>query len=150
MRFRKLQIAWSVGWGVIALLLVMLWVRSYWWWDSTTFIPEHSLASKEGKLLWDTPLAAIPRPGTAMPAALPPQSGIHSFRLDHIIIMPMDERVGFYRGRARSVPIWIAVVAAFGLGAVVWCPPRYSLRTMLVATALVAVALGVGVRWFRG
>src|SRR5262245_41811296 len=29
MRFRKLRIAWSVVWGVVAVLLVVLWVRSY-------------------------------------------------------------------------------------------------------------------------
>ena len=27
-RFRKLRIAWSVGWGVLAVLLIVLWVRS--------------------------------------------------------------------------------------------------------------------------
>jgi hypothetical protein len=30
MKHRKLRIAWSVAWGVIAVLLVALWVRSYW------------------------------------------------------------------------------------------------------------------------
>src|SRR4029079_4558075 len=29
MRFRKLRIAWSVLWGFAAVLLVVLWVRSY-------------------------------------------------------------------------------------------------------------------------
>jgi hypothetical protein len=29
MRFRKLRIAWSVGWGIICVLLIVLWVRSY-------------------------------------------------------------------------------------------------------------------------
>src|SRR5262245_49963380 len=33
MRFRKLRIAWSVFWGVACLLLIVLWVRSYWWND---------------------------------------------------------------------------------------------------------------------
>jgi hypothetical protein len=30
MRFRKLRIAWSVVCGIFWLLLIMLWVRSYW------------------------------------------------------------------------------------------------------------------------
>src|SRR4051812_42704575 len=34
MRFRKLRIAWSVFWGVACLVLILLWVRSYWYWDS--------------------------------------------------------------------------------------------------------------------
>src|SRR3954469_25199078 len=29
MKYRKLRIAWSVGWGVSAVLLMALWVRSY-------------------------------------------------------------------------------------------------------------------------
>jgi hypothetical protein len=30
MTFRKLRIAWSVFWGVACVLMVVLWVRSYW------------------------------------------------------------------------------------------------------------------------
>ena len=29
MKFRKLRITWSMTWGVLALLLIVLWVRSY-------------------------------------------------------------------------------------------------------------------------
>src|SRR5262245_21096640 len=31
MRFRKLRIAWSVVWGIACLLVIVLWVKSYWW-----------------------------------------------------------------------------------------------------------------------
>src|SRR4051794_31206678 len=37
MRYRKVRIAWSVVWGVVAVLLIVLWVRSYWWVDSLQF-----------------------------------------------------------------------------------------------------------------
>src|SRR6476659_1067575 len=30
LRFRKLRIAWSVFWGLACVLLIVLWVRSYW------------------------------------------------------------------------------------------------------------------------
>src|SRR3954453_9683000 len=40
MKFRKLRIAWSVFWGVAAVLLVVLWVRSYWQ-KYTLVIPRH-------------------------------------------------------------------------------------------------------------
>src|SRR6187200_769128 len=33
MRFRKLRIAWSVFWALACVLLIVLWVRSYWWCD---------------------------------------------------------------------------------------------------------------------
>src|SRR5262245_24453789 len=32
-RYRKLRIAWSAVCGVVCLLLIVLWVRSYWWAD---------------------------------------------------------------------------------------------------------------------
>src|SRR6476660_5357855 len=31
LRFRTLRIAWSVFWGLACVLLIVLWVRSYWW-----------------------------------------------------------------------------------------------------------------------
>jgi hypothetical protein len=34
MKYRKLRIAWSVGWGVLCLLLIVLWVRSDHWADA--------------------------------------------------------------------------------------------------------------------
>src|SRR6478609_241719 len=37
MRFRKLRIAWSVGCGIACVLLIVLWVRSYWWFDNVNF-----------------------------------------------------------------------------------------------------------------
>src|SRR3954447_9768164 len=30
LKYRKLRIAWSVFWGLTCVLLVVLWVRSYW------------------------------------------------------------------------------------------------------------------------
>src|SRR3954452_15550514 len=33
MRFRNLRIAWSVAWGLACVLLIVFWVRSYWWND---------------------------------------------------------------------------------------------------------------------
>jgi hypothetical protein len=37
MRYRKLRVAWSVVWGLAAVLLVVLWVRISWWLDSLQF-----------------------------------------------------------------------------------------------------------------
>jgi len=38
MAYRKLRITWSVAWGMVAVLLCVLWVRSYWWMDQQTSI----------------------------------------------------------------------------------------------------------------
>src|SRR3954470_16105716 len=46
LRFRKLRIAWSVFWGLACVLLVVLWVRSYWRFDTVTaWIPERGLTT---------------------------------------------------------------------------------------------------------
>src|SRR5690348_2515574 len=37
MRFRKLRIGWSVVWGVLAVLLGVFWVRSFWWRESVVY-----------------------------------------------------------------------------------------------------------------
>src|SRR3954469_13810361 len=45
MRFRKLRIAWSVFWGLAAVLLVMLCMRSYWWQDGFAYDRTSGLTS---------------------------------------------------------------------------------------------------------
>jgi hypothetical protein len=37
MKHRKLRIAWSVGWGVVGLLLTVCWIRSQYYVDSISF-----------------------------------------------------------------------------------------------------------------
>src|SRR6476646_1576226 len=43
MKYRKLRIAWSVFWGLAAVLLIVLWVRSYWYseWINYSSPPSH-------------------------------------------------------------------------------------------------------------
>ncbi len=67
MRFRKLRIAWSVAWGILAVLLCVLWVRSYKIADIvsghiTTF-KTFSITSDKGRFLaWLNTAAPILRP----------------------------------------------------------------------------------------
>src|SRR4029079_3358407 len=42
MRYRKLRIAWSVAWGVVAVLLIVLWVQSYWWFNHAQYIASNN------------------------------------------------------------------------------------------------------------
>src|SRR6476619_8397745 len=53
MRYRKLRIAWSVVWGVVALPLVVLWVRSYWYdeWIYASHRMSVGAESVRGKLM---------------------------------------------------------------------------------------------------
>jgi hypothetical protein len=74
MRFRKLQIAWSVVWGVVAVLLIVLWMRSYWWTDSAwRYTPNGGMRvdSLYGKIIFKAasrPTEAVRgRPSYALP-----------------------------------------------------------------------------------
>src|SRR6476620_9083369 len=51
---RKLRIAWSVGWGIAAMMLVVLWVGSYSYYHEVS-CPTGSVMSERGRLLWYSP-----------------------------------------------------------------------------------------------
>src|SRR4029079_6900571 len=76
MRFRKLRIAWSVLCAIACVLLIALWVRSYWWWDwynsGTVARANVTIGSTEGELgiiirLGTLPDAPRPYSLTAIP-----------------------------------------------------------------------------------
>jgi hypothetical protein len=52
-KYRKLRIGWSVAWGVVAVLIGLLWVRSYSWWDNVEWPAMHThsvyLVSLQGR-----------------------------------------------------------------------------------------------------
>src|SRR5262245_16243948 len=57
MRFRKLRIAWSVVWGIAAVLLIVLWVRSFNRFDDLAFLFNNSqsivaVQTEPGSLVW--------------------------------------------------------------------------------------------------
>jgi hypothetical protein len=138
MRYRNLRIAWSVVWGLAAVLLIVLWVRSYTWMDTTGFIADHVLASIQGKLLWDAPLNVIARPGSPSLVTYSTArfGGTYSLPLDAIVVTPGPGGSG--------IPIWIPTLIAAVLASMPWMSKRrFSLRTLLIATTLVAGVLGL-------
>ena len=74
MKHRKLRIAWSVAWGVVAVLLCVLWVRSYWKSDGfAKFAPNQVRTSLESR--W-----ALLYAFTYMLIATPDNDGAREFR----------------------------------------------------------------------
>src|SRR5690349_16231471 len=54
MTYRKLRIAWSVVWGLAAVLLIVLWVRSYWSADTVAYFHDcqiYGITAERGNLL---------------------------------------------------------------------------------------------------
>jgi hypothetical protein len=149
MRFRKLRIAWSVLCGIVCLLLIILWVRSYGQDEHVQFqfvYPQLFAHSVQG-------LFCI---------------GVSSNSFaDHVFylngqsnatneVRARDLRAEYFQytnaggfGVLRSpqsfvilAPHWIYVALAGGLAASPWIPSRFSLRTLLIATTLLALILG--------
>ena len=116
MRFRKLRIAWSVAWGVVAVLQIVLWVRSYGDTDPAEFIGVPVWAINGSIRIYDPS---------------PPPATISE---DSIYIG--DECIGL-------LPIWSLATGAIAFASLPWLPWRFNLRTLLIATTLVAVVLGM-------
>ena len=140
MRFRKLRIAWSVGCGIACVLLIVLWVRSRYAYDGIIGpLPGSGffMMSRSGGLG-----AAIHRKKWARGWS------VYSVRAQEVKL-PYHTALGFveymvdaevYRVR---LPNWCLILISVAFAAVPWMQMRFSLRTLLIATTLVAVALGL-------
>jgi hypothetical protein len=150
MRFRKLRIAWSVGCSLACLLLIVLWVRSYW--TSYFFRSMNSIVcvacdSNLGEIecsFWRAGQAPFPLVANNLefdsykPQQQPECVG-ESVGLSETQ-MPMGEHLW-----DAWFPHWFASIVAVIFAATPWIrwSNRFSLRTLLFATTLVAVLLGL-------
>jgi hypothetical protein len=151
MNHRKLRIAWSVGWGLLAVLLVVLWVRSYWWVDqafirfSDDFTPGVATCQRGFAFVTD----ALPEDSPQLPPF-----EVQSFRRDDPSVLGidlMDEVLeqgtfGHYLVVPYVMPALIVTVLTF----IPWLRWRFSLRSLLIAVTLVAVVLGFVAYAVRG
>jgi hypothetical protein len=142
MKHRKLRIAWSVAWGVVALLLCVLWVRSYWY-EDVAFDVSGGLRTQVMSLSGSISLSLVEEPGSERRfitgPIINPRTVIHA---------PQFSFLGFIVNRQPNatttvVPYWLLVSLCAGLAASAWHLWRFSLRTLLIATTLVAVVLGI-------
>jgi hypothetical protein len=114
MRFRKLRIAWSVGCGIVAVLFCVLWVWSH-------FHPylEHFYSSTNWRL------------------GILNGEGWVAFNLVR------EDGSGEPSGMIEG-PHWLMIFLAVVAAPVPWLlSNRFSLRTLLIATTLIAVVLGL-------
>ncbi len=152
MKHRKLRMAWSVAWGIVAVLLVALWVRSLSYSDSASaplpggrgFIVE-SVGSRTDiqlyyalRLPWHTQTYSLKEIGTVFSPE--PLEGLG------FDFYPRETYCGL------TLPYWFNVLLTFGVTVCPWIRlewfRRFSVRTLLIATTLVAVGLGLIV-WLR-
>jgi hypothetical protein len=150
MTFRKLRIAWSVFWGLACILLVALWVRSYWRLDYCK-IPIGALhihTIKGGIIFFALPqrpdwkAGSVPMRYVAHhPVLSSPYSGWSTAGGFTISEEPPAPHLHL----SFIAPIIVAAAA----GVLVWIPIQFSLRTLLIVTTVVAAVLGLAVYTFR-
>jgi hypothetical protein len=148
MRYRKLRIAWSVVWGVACVLLIALWVRSYWWADELRNPAGTVAMSVQGKVHFSGAAEFYPHE----------QLGNGTYYLGmnlwlyHILIERRPSAAAYRHGYIVNspttkivLPYLLIVGTTIFLAAAPWIrlSSRFSLRTLLIATTLVAVVLGL-------
>ena len=148
MRFRKLRIAFSATCGIACVLLIVLWVRSY-----------HFDDMVDGPLKGGKAAFVQSRAGRIMFGMGPlyhddPWQWRVSGRFKHVDQVMAgtykDEFLGFQVEIGTRiffhVPHWFGILLFASVATVAaapWIRPRFSLRTLLIATTLVAVVLGL-------
>ena len=157
MKYRKLRIAWSVAWGVVAVLLCVLWVRSYWWFDVLSLNTRgHAWSAMvlRGDLGVQIVPTVVPAPVLEWHIGVTPAPAEHTYSLfDGTQMRAMRILAGVHFGTSVAVtaawfPFPLILVATLLTGALPWLRWRFSLRTLLIATTLIAVIMGLVV-WLR-
>lgn len=139
---RYFKIGWTIACATAAVLTVVLWVRSYWWWDvyNSGMVGRQSatVGSSQGWLGIVVRIGDLPGRAYSL-GAIP-------YEVEHVEDMHWEWHASRYPWGGREyefqIPYWFPVGGAVVLGAATWMPWRFSLRTMLIAITLLAVALG--------
>jgi hypothetical protein len=161
MSFRKLRIVFSVAFGMICILLIALWVRSYSRMDQ---IYGHTSPTKVlhfGSMCGQLTFRYITDyRGTGIVRNWRPEGESVSEILkrrqrwpakDDLLVYRFESPFGFgWESYGFYLPHWTLALAA-GAGCIALSVPwtcRFSLRALLIATTAVAAALGV-IAWAR-
>jgi hypothetical protein len=146
-RFRKLRIAWSVAWGILCLLLCVLWVRSYSFLELFTKIDgdgiKTTIGSEVGTIYLARFDAVVGYRGSINSSA----SHDWKFRRGS----PVDSNFAQFAWKRKpggfyvALPHWSLAASAALAGRVIWFPWfrwRFRLRTLLIGMTVVAAILG--------
>src|SRR5262245_35046945 len=62
---RGLRIAWSVWWGTLCVLMIALWIRSFWCWDDAVLrlssVAVHPISAEGRIVIWFQPAPVAKR-----------------------------------------------------------------------------------------
>jgi hypothetical protein len=147
---RKLRIAFSAACGMVCLLLVALWVRSYQ--NPNGPYPSHSWrnvawSSQSGRVVFWTPVFVddlyyrnLLGLNSSGPVPAPPTWTNHELHLAGI-----DLTWSSWRSWSLAVRYWFLTMIPSAIAVAPWIKwsRRFSLRTLLVGMTLAAIGLGL-------
>jgi hypothetical protein len=139
MRLSKLRIAWPVFSGLAAVLLIVFWVRSYWIYDYGYKGRGNGLhltvGSNDGALFLINMKLPFNGPTSPSPSWMfRSQKASDSRAPFELTLTPGNTRV--------RVPYLSLVLPIAAIAMAPWLRFQFSLRTLLIATTLVALLLG--------
>jgi hypothetical protein len=141
MKHRKLRIAWSVAWGIAAVLLVMGWMRSHWKLD-VVGTGNYAVMSNDGVVAFIHDTSAH-LPFNLLVAPMDPYY-LNRMRFSEVVHEAMGFAISGNAGsRVVIVPYWSLVLVStvsLPIPFINWSN-RFSLRTLLIATTLIAIGL---------
>ena len=155
------RIVWSVVWGLLAVLLCLLWVRSYWWQDTLHLnyagrdTPNYSgtktvnLTSAQGRIaVSNLPMRWAPRIATnhsAISDTFQPFDYTDDFGNTPSATWFRVMRWSKPKHTSVEFPNWSLAFCFSALAVAPWLcwSNRFGLRTLLIATTLIAVLLGL-------
>src|SRR4051794_29631502 len=134
MSYRQLRIAFSVLCGITCLLLIALGVRSYSYVDFTKVLG-HEITTWRGRLFLDETFLHTPTNFDDDDV----QSTLRSYYTFDVLTTTADDASRF--GEGWAVSFWPLVGVTVSFVAAPWIRWRFSLRTLLIATTLVAMVV---------
>jgi hypothetical protein len=142
MKYRKLRIAFSAVCGVLCLLLIALWVRSYWWHDAFWI---RLAANRITGVTYVNGSVGAGIGSSVFPEIVKRRFLFVSGKTDPFDPKPSWLEFRYIRYSESDmevrIPFWFPVLFMATLAALPWL--RFSLRRLLIATTLVAILLGL-------
>jgi hypothetical protein len=138
MKYRKLRIAWSVFWGLAALLLLASWARSYWYYDYVNYRHSGGWSGRGTVCIVSTSrYSSSPwRPKTQRYSENSKPEWIRKFAPP----VSWKYEPGYL---AVWIAYWLVLLIPAMLSVLPWIRLRFKLRTLLVVTTLFALVLTV-------
>jgi hypothetical protein len=148
MRFRKLRIAWSVGCGMACVLLIVLWVRSFCYCDHVMIPTSHTHSISGWSARGQVFCVYFPSASEFLWTSVAADRNVEHDRGSVVSFLGdwCFNVFSNYGSTGLTMPYWFPVLMTAALVVLPWAKRiswRFSLRTLLIATTLVAVVLGL-------